>query len=182
MAEHRRLTIGDVAARAGVATSALRFYEDAGLIVSERNRSGHRVYAPDVLRRVSFVRIAQRVGLSLTEIREALGSLPEGRTPTASDWAELAATWRPRLDDQIAVLTRLRDSLAGCIGCGCLSLSVCRIWNPDDTAAALGPGPRYLLADPGADTTTGDVQSDRTGRRAAQVGLPGCPPPGPEVE
>ncbi|HWL45332.1 MAG TPA: redox-sensitive transcriptional activator SoxR [Ilumatobacter sp.] len=147
MAEPRRLTIGEVATRAGVATSALRFYEDAGLISSERNPSGHRVYHADVLRRVSFVRIAQRVGLSLDEIRAALAGLPERRTPTASDWARLAREWRPRLDDQIAVLTRLRDSLDGCIGCGCLSLSVCRIWNPGDTAGELGAGARYLLSD-----------------------------------
>lgn len=145
MAEPRRLTIGEVAARAGVATSALRFYEDAGLIRSERNGSGHRVYSPDVLRRVSFVRIAQRVGLSLGDIRAALAELPESRTPTTTDWARLASEWRPRLDDQIAVLTRLRDSLDGCIGCGCLSLSICRIFNPGDAAAELGTGPRYLL-------------------------------------
>ncbi len=147
MAEPRRFTIGEVAARAGVATSALRFYEDEGLIASERNSSGHRVYPPDVLRRVSFVRIAQRVGLSLGEIREALASLPDERTPTATDWERLATEWRPRLDEQIAVLTRLRDELDGCIGCGCLSLSVCRIWNPGDAAGDLGPGPRYLLSD-----------------------------------
>lgn len=147
MAEPRRLTIGEVARRAGVATSALRFYEDEGLITSERNAAGHRVYHADVLRRVSFIRTAQRVGLSLQEIRDALASLPDGRTPTASDWAELAESWRPRLDAQIEMLTRLRDNLAGCIGCGCLSLSLCRIWNPDDVAADLGTGPRYLLSD-----------------------------------
>lgn len=146
MPDPKRLTIGEVASRAGVATSALRFYEDAGLISSERNSSGHRVYHPDVLRRVSFVRTAQRVGLSLVEIREALAELPERRTPTASDWAQLARSWQPRLDEQIALLTRLRDSLDGCIGCGCLSLQVCRIWNPGDVAAELGPGPRYLLS------------------------------------
>ena len=117
----------------------------------------------DVLRRVSFVRIAQRVGLSLSDIREALAGLPEGRTPTSSDWASLASAWRPRLDEQIAVLTRLRDSLDGCIGCGCLSLSVCRIWNPGDAAAALGSGPRYILADdrPDRPGPPGDVQAQR---------------------
>lgn len=137
-----------MATRSGVATSALRFYEEQGLITSERNSSGHRVFHADVLRRVAFVRTAQRVGLSLDEIRQALTELPGGRTPTAADWARLAASWRPRLDEQIAVLTRLRDRLDGCIGCGCLSLKTCHIWNPHDTAAELGPGPRYLLDEP----------------------------------
>jgi len=100
-----------------------------------------------VLRRVSFIRTAQRVGLRLDEIAEALSSLPNARTPTANDWDRLASSWRPRLDDQIAVLTRLRDTLDGCIGCGCLSLSACQLWNPDDAAADLGAGPRYLLSD-----------------------------------
>jgi MerR family redox-sensitive transcriptional activator SoxR len=147
MAGSRRLTIGEVAERAGVATSALRFYEDEGLITAERTRAGHRRYHADVLRRVAFIRTAQRVGLALGEIREALGSLPDARTPTARDWGRLATAWRPRLDDQIAVLTRLRDQLDGCIGCGCLSLSSCGLWNPDDAAAELGTGPRYLLSD-----------------------------------
>ena len=148
--------IGEVAERAGVATSALRFYEDHGLIDSERNESGHRRYHPDVLRRVSFIRTAQRVGLSLDEIAGALASLPDQRTPTARDWDRLASSWRPRLDEQIALLTRLRDQLDSCIGCGCLSLSSCGLWNPDDAAADLGPGPRYLLSDerpPGAGPT-----------------------------
>lgn len=146
MAEHnRRLTIGEVATRSGVATSALRFYEEQGLITAERTPAGHREYHPDVLRRVAFVRTAQRVGLSLDEIRAALAELPGRRTPTAADWARLARSWRPRLDEQIAVLTRLRDQLDSCIGCGCLSLRACRIWNPDDEAAERGPGPRYLI-------------------------------------
>lgn len=143
----RLLTIGEVAQRAGVATSALRFYEDTGLIESQRTDVGHRRYRADVLRRVSFIRTAQRVGLSLDEIAAALESLPAKRTPTAADWAHLAGGWGPRLDDQIAVLTRLRDQLDSCIGCGCLSLESCGIWNPDDAAADLGTGPRYLLAD-----------------------------------
>jgi MerR family transcriptional regulator, redox-sensitive transcriptional activator SoxR len=121
----RRLTVGEVAARAGVATSALRFYEDEGLIHSERNDAGHRRYHPDVLRRVAFVRTAQLVGLSLADIHDALASLPESRTPTARDWARLARDWRPRLDERIAVLTRMRDQLDECIGCGCLSLTSC---------------------------------------------------------
>lgn len=140
-------TVGEIAARAGVATSALRFYEDEGLIHSERNEAGHRRYHADVLRRVAFIRTAQLVGLSLTDIREALASLPEARTPTARDWDRLARSWRPRLDDRIAVLTRLRDQLDECIGCGCLSLTSCGLWNPGDAAAALGDGPRYLLGD-----------------------------------
>lgn len=147
MVEVKRLSVGQVAERAGVAPSALRFYEEHGLIASERNESGHRRYHSDVLRRVSFIRTAQRVGLSLAEIRDALDSLPLARTPTAKDWSRLASSWRPRLDDQIAVLTRLRDQLDSCIGCGCLSLTACGIWNPGDVAATLGTGPRYLLDD-----------------------------------
>jgi MerR family redox-sensitive transcriptional activator SoxR len=147
MVEVKRFSIGEVAERAGVATSALRFYEEHGLISSDRNDSGHRRYHADVLRRVSFIRTAQRVGLSLGEIGEALASLPNERTPTAKDWDRLARTWRPRLDDQIAILTRMRDQLDECIGCGCLSLSTCGLWNPDDAAAELGTGPRYLLSD-----------------------------------
>ncbi len=147
MVEVKRLTIGEVAGRAGVATSALRFYEDHGLIRSERNDAGHRRYPSDVLRRVSFIRTAQLVGLSLAEIGDALASLPDSRTPTARDWDRLARTWRPRLDDQIALLTRLRNQLDECIGCGCLSLVSCGLWNPDDVAAGLGTGPRYLLSD-----------------------------------
>jgi MerR family redox-sensitive transcriptional activator SoxR len=143
----RWLTIGEVARRAGVATSALRFYEDHGLLQSERNESGHRRYHADVLRRVSFIRTAQRVGLSLAEISEALASLPDERTPTARDWGRLAKAWQPRLDEQIALLTRMRDQLDECIGCGCLSLTSCGLWNPDDAAASLGTGPRYLLSD-----------------------------------
>jgi MerR family redox-sensitive transcriptional activator SoxR len=149
MVEVKRLSVGEVAKRSGVATSALRFYEEHGLISSERNASGHRRYHADVLRRVSFIRTAQRVGLTLSEIADALTSLPNHRTPTARDWERLATSWRPRLDEQIAVLTRMRDQLDGCIGCGCLSLTSCGLWNPDDAAAGLGSGigPRYLLSD-----------------------------------
>lgn len=147
MVEVKRFSIGEVAARTGLATSALRFYEAEGLISSERNSSGHRRYAPDVIRRVSFIRTAQRVGVSLDEIGAALASLPDGRTPTARDWERLASAWHPMLEERIAVLTRLRDQLDGCIGCGCLSLSSCGLWNPDDVASSLGTGPRYLLSD-----------------------------------
>ena len=143
------LTIGEVAERSGVAASALRFYEQEGLIKPTRAPSGHRHYQRDVLRRVAFIRSAQQVGLTLVEIREALASLPEERTPTKADWARLATVWRPRVDEQIAQLERMRDRLTGCIGCGCLSLRLCRLLNPDDEAGASGPGPRYVL-DPDA--------------------------------
>jgi MerR family redox-sensitive transcriptional activator SoxR len=141
------LTIGAVSERSGVAASALRFYESEGLIHSTRTDGGQRRYARDALRRVSFIRVAQQVGLSLDEIRDALASLPQNRTPTARDWQRLSTSWRPRLDHQIAMLERLRDRLSGCIGCGCLSLKFCRLLNPDDQAAERGPGPRYILDD-----------------------------------
>lgn len=141
------LSIGEFSARSGVAPSALRFYETKGLLHSERSPGGQRRYHRDELRRVSFVLAAQRVGLSLDEIATALGSLPDNRVPTRSDWARLSRSWRPRLDDQIAMLERLRDRLAGCIGCGCLSLSICALHNPDDRASTQGPGPRYLLGE-----------------------------------
>jgi MerR family redox-sensitive transcriptional activator SoxR len=142
------LSIGAVSERTGVATSALRFYEVEGLVHPVRSDGGQRRYHRDVIRRVSFIRIAQEVGLTLSEIGEALASLPEHRTPTQRDWHRLATSWGPRLDAQIAMLERLRDRLDGCIGCGCLSLQACRIMNPHDEVAARGPGPRYVL-DPG---------------------------------
>ena len=141
------LSIGAVSDRTGVAPSALRFYEAEGLIHSTRSAGGQRRYARDTLRRVSFVRVAQQVGLSLDEIRTALASLPDSRTPTAKDWERLSSSWRPRIDHQIAMLERLRDRLHGCIGCGCLSLGFCKLLNPDDKAAQRGPGPRYILDD-----------------------------------
>lgn len=139
------LAIGAVAERTGVSVSALRYYEAEGLIDSTRTDGGQRRFTRDVIRRVSFIRIAQAVGLQLEEIREALDALPHGRAPTERDWNRLSASWRPRLDEQIAVLERLRDRLDSCIGCGCLSLKVCRIVNPDDVAAEGGAGPRYVL-------------------------------------
>jgi MerR family redox-sensitive transcriptional activator SoxR len=139
------LTIGALSERTGVATSALRFYEAQGLIQAHRSDGGQRRYSRDTLRRVSFIRIAQQVGLSLEEVGEALSSLPANRTPTPKDWERLSASWRPRLDAQIAMLERLRDRLSGCIGCGCLSLKACRLANPDDTAARSGPGPRWII-------------------------------------
>ncbi len=141
------LTIGEVAARTGVATSALRFYEDEGLLHPQRTAAGHRRYPRELLRRVSFTRVAQELGVTLNEIREALDRLPDGRTPTAEDWGRLSAEWRARLDEQIGVLTRLRDRLDGCIGCGCLSLERCHIVNPGDEISSEGPGPRKLLHD-----------------------------------
>lgn len=141
------LTIGALSERTGVAHSALRFYESEGLIHPTRSAGGQRRYPRDVLRRVSFIRIAQQVGLTLDEIRTALSSLPQNRTPNKKDWERLSTSWRPRLDHQIAVLERLRDRLTGCIGCGCLSLQACRLLNPGDTAGERGPGPRYILDD-----------------------------------
>jgi MerR family redox-sensitive transcriptional activator SoxR len=140
-----RLTIGEVAERSGVATSALRFYEAEGLIASERTGGNHRVYARATVRRVAFIRAAKQVGLTLDEIGAALASLPADRSPTKADWGRLSRSWRARLDDRIAALERLRDDLDGCIGCGCLSLRSCSLFNPDDVAAAEGTGPRYLL-------------------------------------
>jgi len=140
----RLFTVGEVARRAGVATSALRFYETNGLIRSERNEAGHRRYHADVLRRVGFIKVAQHVGLTLGEIRD---SLPDRRTPTRADWAKLAASWQPILDERIATLQSMKDKLDGCIGCGCLSLDSCALYNPADIAAERGAGPRYLLGD-----------------------------------
>src|SRR5436309_15306087 len=138
------MTIGQVAQRSGVAVSALRYYEQQGLIGSTRTSGGARRYPRSVLRRLAFVRAAQNVGLSLTEIRVALETLPEGRPPTARDWARLSRGWRDRLDEQIAALTQLRDGLTSCIGCGCLSLGKCALSNPGDVAGSSGPGARWL--------------------------------------
>ncbi len=145
-----QITIGELAARSGVATSALRFYEASGLIVAERSGGNQRRYARPVLRRVAFIRAAQQVGLSLDEIREALARLPSDRTPDKRDWERLARAWRGRLDQRITELERLRDSLTGCIGCGCLSLRRCGLLNRDDRVAARGAGARYLLGDSAA--------------------------------
>ncbi len=142
------LTIGEVAVRTGLSTSALRFYEREGLLLqAERTSGGQRRYPREVLRRVAFVRVAQSVGLDLEQITGMLASLPQGRTPTKQDWARLSRGWRPMLDERIAALERLRDQLSDCIGCGCLSLRACALYNPSDRAARLGSGPRYLLGD-----------------------------------
>jgi MerR family redox-sensitive transcriptional activator SoxR len=143
--DHEQLTIGAVSERTGVAPSALRFYEAEGLVHAHRTESGQRRFPREVLRRVAFIRVAQQMGLTLEEIREALASLPDNRTPTQRDWERLASSWQPRLDAQIAMLERLRDRLVGCIGCGCLSMKACRLVNPHDEVAARGPGPRYVL-------------------------------------
>ena len=141
------LTIGDFAARSGVAPSALRYYEREGLIRSTRTTGNQRRYQRTELRRVAFIKIAQQVGVSLDEIRDALAALPENRTPTKADWTRLSARWRKRLDERILLMERLRDQLTGCIGCGCLSLKRCTLINPEDRLAAIGPGPRKLLGD-----------------------------------
>jgi MerR family redox-sensitive transcriptional activator SoxR len=138
------LSIGEVARRAGFAASALRYYERERLLHGVRSPGGRRTYPRSVLRRLAFIRAAQNVGLSLTEIRAALASLPDGRSPTVDDWTALSETWRDRLDEQIAALTALRDGLSSCIGCGCLSLGRCALSNPGDAAGAGGPGARYL--------------------------------------
>jgi MerR family transcriptional regulator, redox-sensitive transcriptional activator SoxR len=142
------LTIGDVSRRSGVAASALRFYEERGLITSERAGSGHRRYPRPVLRRIAFIVFAQRIGLTLGEIAAELGKLPPDRAPTRRDWSRLSSKWTSRIDERIAELERLKAGLTECIGCGCLSLDRCRLANPDDRAAARGPGPRYWVGDP----------------------------------
>jgi MerR family transcriptional regulator, redox-sensitive transcriptional activator SoxR len=141
------LTIGEVARRSGVAASALRFYEERGLIASERAGSGHRRYPRSVLRRVAFIVFAQRIGLTLDEIGAELAKLPPGRVPTRRDWSRLSNGWSARIDARIAELERLKAGLTECIGCGCLSLDRCRLSNPRDRAASLGPGPRYWIGD-----------------------------------
>jgi len=141
------LTIGEVARRSGVASSALRYYEERGLIASERAGSGHRRYPRPVLRRIAFIVFAQRIGLSLEEIGEELAKLPPHHAPKRRDWSRLSATWTARIDERIAELERLRAGLTECIGCGCLSLDRCRLANPGDRAASQGSGPRYWLGD-----------------------------------
>lgn len=143
----RGLTVGEVAARSGVAVSALHFYESKGLIKSRRNSGNQRRYSRDVLRRIAVIKVAQRTGIPLEAIHKALKTLPGERVPTAQDWKNLSAAWRADLDDRIARLTRLRNQLDGCIGCGCLSLGICPLRNPGDRLAAQGAGPRLLDPD-----------------------------------
>jgi MerR family redox-sensitive transcriptional activator SoxR len=141
------IAIGALAKRSGIAASALRFYEAQGLIKSTRSVGGRRVFSRDVLRRVAFIRVAQSVGLKLDDIRAALMGLPAQRTPTRSDWERLSNAWRPIIDRRIDSLVRLRNRLTSCIGCGCLSLKTCALYNPADAAQERGAGPRYLLGD-----------------------------------
>ena len=141
------ITISQAAKRSGVAASALRFYEERGLIRSVRAGSGHRRYARATLRRVAFIVFAQRIGLTLGEIAAELGKFDEGRAPTGKDWAKLSGAWQARIDERIDELRRLRNSLTECIGCGCLSLDRCALANPNDRAARRGPGPRYWIGD-----------------------------------
>lgn len=142
----QELSVGEVADRSGVAVSALHFYEREGLISSRRTAGNQRRFKREVLRRLALIRIAQRVGIPLAEIREALDSLPGGRSPTRADWESLSARWRADLDDRIHRLQQLRDDFTGCIGCGCLSIDRCGLVNPFDTMGEQGPGPRRLVS------------------------------------
>lgn len=143
----KELTVGEVAARSGVAVSAVHFYESKGLIKSRRNQGNQRRYSRDVLRRVAVIKVAQRVGIPLASVREALMALPEERTPTSEDWSELSVRWKAELDYRITRLTQLRDQLNDCIGCGCLSMDACPMRNPWDELSEQGAGPRLLDPD-----------------------------------
>src|SRR5688500_8121844 len=145
------LTIGDLARRTGLSVSAIRFYEARGLVAAIRTSGNQRRFLRSDIRRLSFALIAQRLGLSLAEIEAELARLPQGRAPTRQDWSAMSARIRGRLDQRIAMLTQARDQLDGCIGCGCLSLDRCALYNPGDRAASAGPGPRFLLGDRAAD-------------------------------
>ncbi|MEN8833473.1 MAG: redox-sensitive transcriptional activator SoxR [Pacificibacter sp.] len=144
MALSKELSIGQVAARTGIAVSALRYYESEGLLQANRNAGGQRRYARVALRRISFIIAAQKFGFSIARIRELLKDLPENRTPNEADWGKIALDFRAELDAKIASLEKLRDNLEGCIGCGCLSMKKCAIYNKDDAVAARGPGPQLL--------------------------------------
>ncbi|MEM9046212.1 MAG: redox-sensitive transcriptional activator SoxR [Pseudomonadota bacterium] len=144
---HPVLTIGQISTRTGLAPSAIRFYEEVGLVRAIRTEAGQRRFRRSDIRRLSFVIAAQGFGLTLGEIREMLSKLPDERTPTKSDWTRISRRFRARVDDEITRLQSLRDRLDGCIGCGCLSLKSCRLYNPDDTAATRGSGPRYVMGD-----------------------------------
>jgi MerR family redox-sensitive transcriptional activator SoxR len=141
------MTISEVAKRSGVAASALRFYEEKGLVRSERTGTGHRRFPRAVLRRIAFIVFAQKVGLSLEEIAHELAKLPQDRAPTGREWARLSSAWTARIDERLAELERMRSSLTQCIGCGCLSLERCWLSNPGDRAARLGAGPRFWMGD-----------------------------------
>ena len=141
------LTIGQIAKRTGLAVSAIRYYETQGLVSPERNAGGQRRYLRSDIRRLSFVLIAQQFGFTIAQIRAQFALLPDGRTPTKADWSRISRSFREELDQRIETLTKLRDNLDGCIGCGCLSLSKCKLYNPEDRAEKLGAGPRYLMGD-----------------------------------
>ena len=141
------LSIGQLAARTGLAVSAIRYYETQGLVHPIRNAGGQRRFRRSDIRRLSFVRIAQQFGFTIPEIREQMAALPDARTPTKSDWAKMSRGFRAVLDAKIETLTLMRDRLDGCIGCGCLSLKTCKLYNPGDRAGRLGSGPRYLMGD-----------------------------------
>lgn len=151
------MAIGQVAARTGLAVSAIRFYEDRGLVTAVRGPSGHRRFRRSEIRRISFILTCQKLGYSLAEIQAQLEGLPGGRTPTEADWQQLALRFRRDIDDRIAKLALLKEKLDGCIGCGCLSLKNCEIWNTDDAAATLGTGPRYLQGDTPDDLSPDDL-------------------------
>lgn len=144
---NRGISIGDISARTGLAASAIRFYEDKGLVHPFRTDSGQRRFDRADIRRLSFIMISQSLGFSLPEIAEALSSLPDNRTPSPKDWARISETFRTELDRRIDQMTTLREKLDGCIGCGCLSSKTCALYNPRDRAKAKGPGPRYLMGD-----------------------------------
>ena len=143
----RGLSIGDLSVRTGLSVSAIRFYEKKGLINPDRNAGNQRRYEGSDIRRLSFILIAQQIGLSIEEIKETMAALPEGRTPTKADWGKISRRFRKTLEDRIAMMERMRDRLDGCIGCGCLSLKVCQLYNPEDRAYRLGVGPRYIVSD-----------------------------------
>ena len=147
LADERFITIGALAKRTGVAVSAIRFYEDKGLLQALRTSGNQRRFLRSDIRRISFILIAQKLGLGLVEIEKELSSLPEGRTPSVTDWQRISRSMRRQLDEKIQLLTRTRGKLDQCIGCGCLSLSKCQLYNRDDRAAAAGPGPRFVLED-----------------------------------
>ncbi len=143
----KTISIGDLARRTGLAVSAIRFYEELGLVHPERNAGGQRRFLKSDIRRLSFVIIAQQLGFSLDQICDQFESLPDARTPNARDWQKISRGFRSELDQKIDTLIRLRDNLDGCIGCGCLSLAKCKLYNPEDKAASRGTGPRYLMGD-----------------------------------
>ncbi|QEU94533.1 redox-sensitive transcriptional activator SoxR [Streptomyces kanamyceticus] len=156
----REATVGEIARRSGVATSALRFYEREGLIKSRRTGGNQRRYSRDTLRRVAFIRTSQGLGIPLATIRDVLGLLPEDRTPTREDWARISERWRADLDARIRTLERLRDSLSDCIGCGCLSLTKCTLSNPRDDLGSRGPGARRFVEDPSSAGGRGSAAPD----------------------